>query len=332
MKSIFPLALLVALLAPAGAQTATSPIVGYTTQTIKSGQFNLIGLTLHEPAVAAGTLEVVGASSVTDTGAGFGTLLTAGKTYILEIVDTASPLNGIIQEIGAWSGDNLTTTQNLSVLGVAAGTKYSLRAAPTLNDLLGASNTAGFTGSATFNSNEADLVYVPNGTGGFDRYYYSTYVGYTGWYNATNNAAAGTTPVVYADGILIFRRTGADLSLVISGTVKTTVTKLALAAGQFNYISSVFPVGSTLGNSGMASNLTGSANFNSNEADLIYIPDGTGGYNRYYYSTYVGYTGWYNATTNIPSDTVPLSSGIIILRRGAAVNVVINPPSSYSAL
>jgi hypothetical protein len=330
MKSIFPLALLVALLVPAGAQTATSPIVGYTTQTIKSGQFNLIGLTLHEPAVAAGTLDVIGSGSVTDTGAGFGTLLTAGKTYILEIVDTTSALNGIIQEITAWSGDNLTTVQNLNALGVTAGTKYSLRVAPTLADLFGASNTAGLAGTATFNPNEADLIYIPNGSGGFDRFYYSTFSGVTGWFNISGTPAS-TTPVVYADGILIFRRSGADLSLVLSGTVKTTTTTLALGAGQFNYISSVFPVGSTLSNSGIASSITPTNQFNPAVADLVYIPDGAGGYTRHFYSNAVGGAGWFNAATFGDSNGVSLTSGIIILRRGAAVNVAITPPSSYSS-
>lgn len=333
MKPVFPLAMMLALVAPLGAQTtATSPIVGYTTQTIKSGQFNLVGLTLHEAAVAAGTLETVGTTSVTDTGAGFGTLLTAGKTYILEIVDTGSPLNGIIQEITAWSGDNLTTPQNLNSLGLAPGTKYSLRPAPTLSDLFGATNTLGLNGTDSFNSNVADLIYVPNGTGGFDRFFYSTLSGNTGWYNAATFTPAGTTPIVYADGMLIFRRSGADLSLVVSGTVKTTVTKLALAGGQFNYISSVFPVGSTLGNSGISSSLTGTESFNSNVADVVYVPDGTGGYNRYFYSTATNNTGWYNAATFTPSDSVALTSGIIILRRGASVNVAITPPSSYSGL
>ncbi|MEJ6701512.1 MAG: hypothetical protein QNL01_11165, partial [Akkermansiaceae bacterium] len=144
------------LLGTAGAfaqSTAYTMPSGFVTHTLKAGQFNLIGLTLHSPITVSGAFETVSGTTLTDTSVDFTTALTAGKTYILEITEnTVDPsLVGTIQEITSWTATMLTTPQDLDADGLAGetavgandGAKYQLRAATTISDVFGATNTAG---------------------------------------------------------------------------------------------------------------------------------------------------------------------------------------------
>ncbi|MGB0775541.1 MAG: hypothetical protein ACPGUY_06820, partial [Akkermansiaceae bacterium] len=172
------------LLGTAGLQaqttTAHTKPAGFVTHTLKAGQFNLVGLTLHNPVTVSGVLNTVSGTTLTDSDVNFGTALTAGKTYILEIIENANDptYEGAIQVVTAWSGNTLTTPDDLSA-GLDNQTKYQLRAAATISDVFGATNTAGLQGGAS--ATVADNVYVPTAVG-FDIYYYSTggFVG-VGW-------------------------------------------------------------------------------------------------------------------------------------------------------
>ena len=321
---------------PATAYTKPS---GFITHTLKAGQFNLIGLTLHEPITVSGAFETVSGTTLTDTGVNFDTALMAGKTYILEITENiADPsLVGTIQEITSWTATTLTTPQDLAADGLDGetaggandGAKYQLRAAKTISGLFGAANTAGLQATDEFKSDEADIVYVPNGSG-FDKYFYSDLSGATGWFKS-DFSAADTTPLPYMDAIFIFRRGATDLNLVVTGNVKTVQTTLALGAGSFNYITSVFPVGSNLGNTGLEATLTATDEFKADEADVVYMPNGLGGYDTYFYSDLAGAVGWFKSDFS-DATNVAMKTGIIILRRGAATNATLTPPASYSNL
>jgi len=108
------------LLGSAGAiaeEAYTTP-AGFVTHTLKAGQFNLIGLTLHQPVLVSGEFTAVSSddngtvgdttddfSVLTDSDVNFATALTSGTTYILEITEASdTDLNGTIQEITVWSG------------------------------------------------------------------------------------------------------------------------------------------------------------------------------------------------------------------------------------
>jgi len=118
--------------------TAYTKPSGFVTHTLKAGQFNLIGLTLHKPVTVAGTFTAVSETTLTDSNVDFGSVLTAGKTYILEITDAAdSALNGTIQEITSWSGNAITTPVDLVAYGLSVGDKYQLREVATLQQIFG---------------------------------------------------------------------------------------------------------------------------------------------------------------------------------------------------
>lgn len=339
MKPIYSYALLAALAAVGSASaqvTATTTPVGYVTETLHTGQFNLIGLTLHQASVSAGILTAensgyvtagtVSPAATTDFVALLGTPGPTTPTYVLELAD------GTIQEVTSWSSDGkLFTPQDITGSVTPGTTTYVLRKARTISDTFGATNSAGLQSTAEFDPGQADIIYVPNGSGGSDQFFYSSAEGAEGWFNAGDFSDGNNVPLVYVDGITVLRK-GADLPLVINGEVKKTPTKYVLLGGNFNSLGAVYPVGSTLASSGLSSSLTGTDSFDPSSADNVFIPLASGGYQTLFYSNAEGAEGWFDAGDFSDGNPVPLTSGISVLRRGATTAATITPPTSYSTL
>ena len=301
------------------------------THTLKSGEFNLIGLTLHESVVVAGSFESVSGTTLTDTDVDFDGVLTDGTTYILEITNAANAsLNGTIQEVTIWNGNAITTSDDLVADGLAAGDSYQLRRAATVQQVFGTPPALASTAAV----NSSDIVLVPDGSGGYVRYFYRTPLfGTASWFNAdTNQEVTEGIPVVFTDAIFVqLQDSSPDVDLVVTGSVKTDGVSIAVFNG-FNPVSNVYPVGSTLQNSNLESTLTSSAAVTS--SDSVWLPDGNGGYTRYFYRTPLfGDSSWVNATTGTEvTEDVPLTSAFFIQRIGDSINVDITPPSSYEGL
>lgn len=132
---------------------------GYVTHKLKANQYNLIGLTLHNSAVAEGNFDLVAGVTLTDNDVDFTTLLTSGKRYILEILEnTASPsIEGTVQEVSSWTAHTLTTPDDIVTEGLASGAKYRIRPATTLQSIFGENNQAGLKEGY---SGTADLVWL----------------------------------------------------------------------------------------------------------------------------------------------------------------------------
>ena len=311
ISSITFLAALAASGVVAGAPAYTTP-VGYTTETIKAGLYNVFGVTLQNPVIISGNFEAVAGKILTDTGSGFGGQLVAGQTYILEI--TSGGLSGAIQEITSFSGDTITTPQDLSA-SLSVGTTYKLRKAKTIGEIFGNANEAGLlTGSAT----TADILWVPDGAG-FQKYYYTNasppFVT-AGWKNtATGNTNQSSAPIVYTDGLMLQRRGATDLNLVISGELKVTNTIVAIDQ-PYTYVGGVYPSGVTLANSGLSSSL---AHGSITTADVIWVPNGAGAFFKYYYANAAPpftTAGWKRSDTgNTDQSTAALTSAFYIEKR-----------------
>jgi hypothetical protein len=118
--------------------------------------------------------------------------------------------------------------------------------------------------------------------------------------------------------------------LVVSGEVKTSQTVLALQSGN-NFVSSVYPVGSTFGNSNLSLSLAPSTDGDTAAADTILVPNPDGSYTTcFYYNDGTTQT-WYDLDFNVV-DTTPLTSGFVIQNKGIAKNSTISSPSFYSSL
>lgn len=314
------------------AETAYTTPVGYTTQTLPANTLSLVGFNVLPSPVVVGTLtDVTGGSTVlTDTASNFTTILTAGTMYTIEINDGPGTIDGTVQEFTTWSGNTITVP---AMPGVAIGDKYKIRPVKTLQELF----PAGFlTGAALASS--ADKVWVPNGSGGYNKYWYRITISPTGWRTTTTGlndtgAVSGSVPLPYIDGILIEKK-GTATDFVQSGEIKTTPSSTVAIVG-LNPISVVPPAGLTLFTSGLDTQISGAAL--ASGADKIWVPNGSGGYTKYWYRITISPTGWRTTTTGL-NDTgavasdVPLTSGIMIERKNSAKTILMNVPSSYSGL
>lgn len=321
------------LVGSAAAQESASKPVGYETLTIEDG-FNYLGLRLHEAPVASGTITAIDADSIEDSAADFSALT---GTYILEI-DNGS---GIIQEVVNFNSTTEIPTDDLTG-EVAVDDSYTLRPVATLESVFGADGGDLDAGNA--GTGGADQVWIPDGTGGFDKYYYdntnlTTFV--AAWTNADGSNAVvdpATISLVYTDGLVIVGA-GGENTFVVTGSVKLTETNFALSSG-FNYVSSVSPAGSTLATMFGTDNesLLDAGNAGTGGADQVWVPV-AGGFDKYYYdntnlTTFVA--DWTNADGGAAVDPATVSlddaSGLIIVNPGAAQSNSAGVPSFYGTL
>lgn len=357
MKTLIPLTALAALVASSSihAQTpAFSKPSGYVTNTIvgkasPSSQdvFNLIGVSLQGQSLATGTITGLTDSSLTDTQANFSSL--AAGTYLLEITSGAG--NGTIQDFNSFSATSLNLVSDLSLNNVEVGNSYRIRSLQTLAGVFGTpQNSVLKKGTPT----TADIVWISNGSGGFDRFYISEpappFVPNPVWNKIGGGANPESSPIIYTDGIIVQRRGLGDISIVVTGEVKTDLVVYpvfgASGNGTFNYFSTPYPTGLgteqtvSLSETTVASlGLIGLLNPGSpTTADILWLPQGNGTYKRYYNSP-ASPPFKPNATfdeiggsTGINPAALRMPSAYIIQRRGANINAVASPPSGFGNL
>jgi hypothetical protein len=330
--TLYSLLAAAAALGFAQAQTAYTTPVGYSTQSLLQG-FNVSGLTLQTPSLAAGDFETVVGTALTDSELTF--TPTAGRTYVLEIVEAANAAAvGTIQEIAAASisGTTITTPQDISGL-VAAGDKYILRVAPTLEEIFTTVPLAsGGVLVAALNSTNADVVWVPTGTGSYNKYFLHS--GTSAFRIAGTTTPSPNIPLVYPDGLLIEKKTTAVASLTVTGEVKTVGTNSVIIQG-FNLVGTVAPVGLTLRTAGLEDDLT--AALNTTNADIVWLQNPvTLAYDKYFRHSGSGGT-WrsFNAPTVVLDPLIDpvMPSAFLIEKKGATPsNLDLNVPSSFNSL
>jgi hypothetical protein len=323
----------------AAAETAYTTPVGYVTTSLPAGQFTFCGLTVHSPTIAAGVIASADSTSVTPAGTwNFTTLLTTGKTYILELPD------GTIQEVSTWTATKLNTPENISSFITNNVTTFKLRECATVSSVFGLANSVGLKSSADGDATTVDNVIVyPTPGSSVNIYYFDANQNGVrdsgdgdGWYTA-GGTAADDFLIPYPDGFLVQRVAGAAKSLIVSGEVKTTPTKSALGGG-FNFLSSVAPVGLTLLQSGLQNYISTSADGNSLIVDNLIIDVAGTQTNVYYFDANQNGIrdegdgdGWYTAG-GTSADAFTIEGGFYMSNLGASKPYVISVPSSYSNL
>ncbi len=318
------------LAAPSVFGQATTKPVGFQTVTIKGGLFNLVGINFLKPPLVVGVLDSLTSSTITDAGVDFAVALNGQSNLVAEITNGSGA--GLWTNISSFSANQITIDSDLSA-SVASGATYQVYSLPTISEVFGATNSAGLkAGLPTV----ADVIWLSqaNGTGGYDKYYYSNSAPFgTGWRRVgggtTNEAGAA---IYHYEAMIIERRDVTDLAVTFSGSVKTSPTSFPLFTG-FNFVERSFPALATLGNSSLSTYLTGGLPSGST-TDIVWIPNGAGGYDKYYVSTGAPFgVGWrrVGGGTADASSTL-LSSGLIIERKGGNTNVKLTPDSAYGSL
>ncbi len=330
-------------------QVYTTP-VGYVTETIPGKGlssdpdiYKLIGLNLQSSIAFQDEITTITSSSISVDTANFTALLDANKTYVLEVVTGAG--SGLIQEVTTWNDSDITGLQDLTVFGVGEGDMIALRPAFTIQDVFGsATETELIPGTLS----TADIVWLPNGSGGFDRYHVQPasppFVPSPSWVKVGGGAQPENTPIIYVDGLIIQRRGTNTVELLIAGEVKTSPFTISVIQDRYNYFSSVYPAllsdgaptsgEPTVASQGIDAQMqAGSVT----TADILWIPQANGSYIRYFNNPpappfkpdqsfdIVG-------GGAVDPATIKLSSGFIIQRRGPDANFSITPPSGYSDL
>lgn len=340
MKSKFlflsAVAISIASMASVNAQQTTTP-VGYTTQTCYDGVFNLVGFTLHGATQATGDVASISGTTITlDDGIVDGLV---GGPFLIEI--TSGTAAGAVNLITGFDGiaDTVTTEDDLAAAGVAADDTFAIRLCPTLGSVFGTdANVVINKGSAT----TGDLIYVPEGGGSFGVYHHTADVNFGGtivpgnWAKVGGGSNIANTPLIYTDAAYVLNRSGSNYDLVVSGEVKLTASKIGLP-DTFNYISAVYPAGTTLDDSGLADSL-GFQKGSVTTGDLVLMPDNsTGSFNSYYHSADVDFGGtiipgqWKAVAGGVSSGGVEMTQGIIIQRRAASpYNADLGVPTSWT--
>lgn len=245
--------------------------------------------------------------------------------------------NGLVFEIAGanpeegWQAvvlDTLSTGKALllnQALPATAGDEGKLRLwRPwTLGTLFGAANEAGLT--AGEDAADADLILIPNGSGGYDTCFYASggALG-TGWRKeGAGSADQRQVTVPLHGGVAI--RARSPKTLLLTGELKPGKTRITLPTGR-SLIANLSPVAEdrTLGSSGLAGQLTAAPGMEN--ADLVLLWNGEG-YRPYFMSSggILG-EGWRLAAAGAADQSgVPLPDGAFLIeRRGPPVVITLD--------
>lgn len=333
----FLLTLLCGLVATASPAQVTSPIVGFLTLHLQPGT-NFIGFALLPGLELQTTFTIASGNRQQIFLQGEHLTLQDDQfssgprpSHAVEIVSagTGEGFTSVITATLA-TGRQLNLAESVPA-GVTDGATLKIWRLWTLGEVFGAENQAGLTGAEV--AGDADLVLLPNGDAGFDRYFYSTGgpLG-QGWRREGGGTAdQADIPVLLGGGAALFARSAK--SVVLTGQVKPGRTRVQLRTGH-NYVANLCPVsaigesasseGRTLANSGLASGLQGAAV--SEQADLVLLWNGAG-YDAYFHSTGGPLeSGWRKIGAGKTDQAgVALPDGaFVILRRGAPLTLALD--------
>ena len=313
------------------AQTIFTAPAGFVTFDLEVG-FNVNGLNVHHAPSVAGVFEseTTGTNGngeatviLTDNDIDFTAVLTsASAQYLLEINDGTS--RGTVAEISE-IGTNTITIVTDSAL--SAGTSaYLIREAMTLRQIFGEDTSPKLQSG---NAASADIIWVPDGTGNYKRYFYRSAFGSVALRDWDDQLTAlGPVPVFYPDGILLQIKDTAK-EIPVFGTIKKEPTVFAALNG-FSVVTVPSPTGQTLAESGLSSVLASGSN--AANADVVWMPDGSGDYTKYFYRNAFGSTAWRLVDDPLGADqeSATISGAILIERKGADTYGLFQLPAEFA--
>lgn len=326
-------------LLPAAGQTSTYTLPsGYVKHDLQTG-FNYLGLTVHKPILASGTLGIASGTTlptlITDLNVVLGTA-DANSLVIIEI--TGGENEGATIEASSWNGADFTNITSLGDYTDLDGDTFQVRSASSLSDLFGSDNSAGF---AEGTLQTADVVWVAAGGGSYSKFYYSPGDPSAfpapiseGWKSSVG-ADATHTKINYLDGLFVQRR-GADIQVTFFGEIKKHKTSLAIEGNGFNFFGGVYPVSTTLSDSNLDDFITHGTLVT---GDVIWMPNGVSSWKKYYYALAdpnafpAPVTAGWKTSVGDDASNIEITAGMIIQRRSATpLNALYEPHSLYDTL
>lgn len=309
----------------ASAQTAVTPVFGAAVVPIAGAsggaRITFFSLTFTQPVVYAGEVSGWGNSTVSDSLAEWtsGQFVASPPSHYLEV--TSGPNAGAMASITGINPatDTLTLSDNLSALpGMATGVTYAIRPYATIASVFGPASTSTLTGGES--PEQADEILVLNNTTkAIASYWRSTVPGFEGWFDAGFNPAENV-PLEPEQGLMVRRKTAGEVSLIVSGQVKTGATIIPIAPG-YNIVGTLKAAGSTrLADLQLdASGFVAGDSPEAGDSLLVYASNGQG--TTYWLSNVPGFTGWFDASYT-PADNVTIAAGtaFFVIRKTGSFN------------
>ena len=341
LKTVAAVGLSALLVGSASAQSSVSQPVGYETLDYVPG-FNYLGLRLIEaPAATGSSVTIAGATVTVADGVADG--LDAGTAYLFEAI--SGDALGVVTTVTAFdaTADTVTLSDDIS-FDFVDGDEFIIRPVDTLASIFGDTNDVANNGDGLLSTGSfgtSDQVWIPDGVGDFERYAFVSGDPFAGtadaWQDdAGNTIDPATTLLVYTDGVIINAASAGDL--VVSGSVKLEPVSFALTT-QFNYLSSIFPVGNNLTESELEAVLVSTGSFGT--SDQVWLPDGAGGFDMFAFVQGDPFAGtasaWQDSDGNIVPDPSAIvfdgNAGLIINRAGNDLRMInFDSPDFYDTL
>lgn len=325
------------------AQEFVSSPVGYVTVAIKPGSgATLTYTTLSTPlltrAVAdgqmSGRITGVGAQTISNSDAGWasGELSQPALPHFLKITSGAAAGRSFL--ISTTTENTATTltidaseATDLAALGIRAGAEgdtYEIFAAGTLGNLFPVgSGVAG--GSSVSNSDNLRI----EKSGVAKIYYYNTTA--ERWTESAPGAPDASNVVIHPDSVILYgRRSREPLRLIIAGEVPRSTRRALVANSGVTYLSSAWPVSTTLLESGLQTLPGWVSAASAATADKVQLLD-AGIWKSYYYDG----AHWRQVTIGFPikdTEVIPAGAGVMINRLGSAAGaqpIDQTPPYSF---
>jgi len=308
-----------------GAATAYTTPVGYITATIAGvvggapSSDTMVAATLVNASVFTGVSSNDPSSTheISTTGT-----LPSGlnSTYYVEI--TSGVQEGWWSTVASVTGSTITISDAFPS-GLAIGTTFTVRPHQTLKGLMGA-NAAGLITGTDLSADEVQILNPA--TQNVSAYFYATDAdlagtGLTaGWYNSSGDPS-DTAVIEPGTSVLVRHKAAGNLSLVQSGTVKTTKTQVDVFVGD-NWVAPMLATGTTLGTCNLNTGNTATGvqqgfDLSVDELQLTNLLQATSAYFAIDPSS--GYSGWADASGN-PSDSIaiPADQGAVLRRKFAS--------------
>jgi len=308
--------------------SVTSDAAGFVTLGIRGANpdrtpsMSHLATALMNPTLFEGDIDVAEMGGITDHEAKWtGHEFTADGRFYLEI--SSGPHAGTTTDILGCteSGKELKTEEDLTPL-LTGGERYRIRKHRTLGEIFGRDNEAGLHGGASAASADEVRVFNPV-TQTFTTFFYKTGgFGGIGW-RSTSNATddASNFPLFSDHGLIVRRKVAGDLSVFVTGTVKTGPTVVPVGP-LMNLAANVYPAGNLqLKDSGLYSGddsigLAGGTSASS--ADEVRVFDGTAFRTYYYKAGGFGGIGWrdsQDALVDAAETSIPAGSAVFIIRK-----------------
>lgn len=311
---------------------ATDP-VGFVTLTIAGGNPRTTALsiplldTANITGQAVGQITGVGASTITNTNAGWGTngLSAATNPHLIQITSGDAAGRMFLIATNPNTSTVLTINANdilqgsLITLGVAVGDNYKIVPCDTLNTLFGTNPTAAPPiglgvrgGTSTTNSDNVNLIL----NGATRTFFYRTN-STPGWVATTfGNPPSGNTPLPPYAGLQYIRRTNSPITFTATGSVPTLLRRVMVKNFGQTLLAQYWPANSTVAGLNLQSIPGWVANTNPANADKVTVVGTNANSATYFYDG----TNWRQQAFGNPirnTNSVALGSAIQILKIGS---------------